>query len=102
MTTARERMIELSGISGHAARAHFLSITQSTGATVFASTFTVLIDDPVLHVGLPTKEVKSARQVAEVDTKPGKELKRLFIETRPEDIVVTTSANTLTVVEVKV
>ena len=73
-----------------------------TLSAVFASTFTVLIDEPVLHVGFPNKEIKPARQVAEVDVKPGKEIKRLFIETRPEDIVVTTSANTLTVVEVKV
>lgn len=98
---AGQRLVELSRLSGISAGAHFLSITQSTGATVFASTFTVLIDEPVLHVGIPTKEVKSARQVAEVDTKPGKELKRLFIETTPAELIVNTCANTLTVVEVK-
>lgn len=101
MTTARERMIELSGISGQAARAHFLSITQSTGATVFANTFTVAIADPTLHINLADKEVKPARQVVEAQVKPGKEVKRLFVVTQPEELVVTTQANTLNIVEVK-
>lgn len=100
MTTARERMIELSGISGQAARAHFLSITQSTGATVFASSFMVFIDEPQLYVDL-SKESKPVRQVSEAPVKPGKEVKRLFVTTIPEEITVTTQPNTLNIVEVK-
>ena len=73
-----------------------------TRSTVFAGTFTVLIDEPVLHVGLPTKEVKSARQVAEVDTKPGKELKRLFVFMAPDSLTVASRQNDLNIVEVKV
>lgn len=100
-----QHLASLSSLPSGSALAHLLAATSGTGIQskmVFASTFTVLIDEPVLHVGFPNKEIKPARQVAEVDVKPGKEIKRLFIETRPEDIVVTTSANTLTVVEVKV
>ena len=51
MTTARERMKALSGLSGsHSARAHFLAITQGTGTgqTIFASMFSVQIEEPRL------------------------------------------------------
>ena len=50
MTTAREHMKVLSGLAGdHAARAHFLAITQGTGTGVdriiFASQMTVSLED---------------------------------------------------------
>ena len=55
MTTARERMKALSGLSGsHSARAHFLAITQGTGTgvdrLVFASQMTVSIEDNQVSV----------------------------------------------------
>ena len=71
MTTARERMKALSGLSGsHSARAHFLAITQGTGTgqTIFASMFAVQIDEPRLTlVQRPKREAQeSKRSVAPV------------------------------------
>ena len=55
MTTAREHMKVLSGLAGdHAAREHFLAITQGTGMGVdriiFASQMAVSIEDDQLSV----------------------------------------------------
>lgn len=62
MTTARERMKALSGLSGsHSARAHFLAITQGTGTgqTIFASMFSVQIEEPRLFaVQRPKREAR--------------------------------------------
>ena len=51
MTTVRERLKTLSGLSGlHPARAHLLAITQGSGSgqTLFASMFSVQIEEPRL------------------------------------------------------
>ena len=62
MTTARERMKALSGLSGsHSARAHFLAITQGTGTgqTIFTSMFSVQIEEPRLFaVQRPKREAR--------------------------------------------
>ena len=50
MTTARERMKELSGLSGVSARVHFLAVTQSGGTgpgkTVFTSRMAISVETP--------------------------------------------------------
>ena len=55
MTTARERLKELSGLAGlHSAREHLLAITQGSGTgpakTVFASQMVVCVDEPTIVV----------------------------------------------------
>lgn len=58
MTTARERMKQLSGLLGaHSAREHFLAITQGSvpGRTVFASQITVCMSEPSVTVAQKRK-----------------------------------------------
>ena len=94
-------LVQHSTLSSGTALAHLLALQAGTGRTVFASSFTVVIEEPQLFVNMSSNEMKQARQVSEVRSKPGKEIKRLFVTTTPEEITVTTYPNLLNIVEVK-
>lgn len=99
MTTARERMIALSGLAGaHTAREHFLAITQGTGPTktVFASMFAVQIEEPRLAlVQMPKAEARSSYEPSEV-RQSGDE-KDLFILTRTGAMSVLTTLDEIVI-----
>ena len=98
MTTARERMIALSGLAGaHTAREHFLAIMQGTGqGTVFASMFAVQIDEPRLTlVQIPTIESRSSYEPPEV--RQSGDDKDLFILTRTGAMSVLTTLDEIVI-----
>lgn len=106
MTTARERMIALSGLDGaHTAREHFLAIMQGTGqGTVFASMFAVQIDAPTLSLVQRAKreaaesvERSALRQIDErgdgdVAVRTG--TARMSVQTAPEWLTITPQRET--------
>lgn len=99
MTTARERMIALSGLAGaHTAREHFLAIMQGTGqGTVFASMFAVQIDEPRLTlVQRPKREAgeSAERALSRVDERSNSDVTVL---TRTTDLCVLTAQEWLTI-----
>ena len=102
MTTARERLKTLSGLSGlHTAREHLAAITQDSGTgqgkTVFAAQMTVCLDTPQI-----TQLSRPARALAVV-TAPNHQsslgYKRLDIMNRAARIDVTTSIPSLFIVQ---
>lgn len=102
MTTARERMKQLSGLLGaHSARAHFLAITQGTGTGVdrliFASQMTVCLDDPQIALIDRTPPRLSVVTPAIAQATQGK--KRIDVVTRPARITVATAPSTLHIVQ---
>ena len=102
MTTARERMKTLSGLSGsHSARAHFLAITQGTGSGVdriiFAAQITVCLDDPQIALIDRTPPRLSVVTPAVAQATQGK--KRIDVITRPAQIAVATAPNTLHIIQ---
>ena len=99
--TAGQLLVSLSGLSGVSAGAHLMAITAGTGRIVFASSFTVTIDEQQLVVNLSDKELKPVRQVVEAQPTTSKKLKRLFVVTQPEELTISTQPNTLNIVEVK-
>ena len=103
MTTARERLKALSGLSGaHPARAHLLAITQGSGSgqTLFASRFSVQIETPQLfaverHERAPLAVTKRASaSLSEVG-------KDLCVATRNESLAVRTGQEELFVTAAK-
>ena len=87
MTTARERMIALSGLAGaHTAREHFLAIMQGTGPgqTIFASMFAVQIDEPRLTL------VQRPKREAGEDYRPA--ISRLSADTEKAIAIFTREA----------
>lgn len=100
MTTARERMKALSGLTGsHSARAHLLAITQGTGTgqTIFASTFSVRIDEPTLSLVQRAKreaateaEHSALREENERNLSVLTAVPRLSLLTAPECLTIST------------
>ena len=79
----------------------YIGVATDLGALVFASQFTVTIDEQQLVVNLSDKELKPVRQVVEAQPTTSKKLKRLFVVTQPEELTISTQPNTLNIVEVK-
>lgn len=88
MTTVRERLKALSGLSGsHPARAHLLAITQGSGSgqTIFASMFSVQIEEPRLFA------VQRPKREARDDYRPA--ISRLSADTEKAVAVFTREAS---------
>ena len=95
MTTARERMKALSGLSGaHSAREHFLAITQGTGSGVdriiFASQMTVCIEDDQLSVIQRPSELSVSATCAQTEATQTDKPNRITAMTRPARVDVVT------------
>ena len=102
MTTAREHMKVLSGLAGdHAAREHFLAITQGTGMGVdriiFASQMAVSIEDDQVSVIQRPSELSVLATPAQMQTtqqdKPNRitarsSLSRIDVVTRPAALYI--------------
>lgn len=95
MTTARERMKQLSGLIGaHSARDHFLAITQGPGTgvdrLVFASQMTVCIEDDQLSVIQRPSELSVSATRAQTETTQKDKPNRITAMTRPARVDVVT------------
>lgn len=95
MTTARERMKQLSGLIGaHSARDHFLAITQSTGTgvdrTIFASSMVVSVEDDQLSVIQHPSELSVSATCAQTEATQTDKPNRITAMTRPARVDVTT------------
>ena len=104
MTTARERMKALSGLSGaHSAREHFLAITQGTGSGVdriiFASQMTVCIEDDQLSVIQRPSELSVSETRAQTETTQKDKPNRITAMTRPARVDVVTRQAALFVMQ---
>ena len=106
MTTARERMKQLSGLSGaHSAREHFLAITQGTGTgvdrIVFASSMVVSVESSQLTVVRQRKvAVDQVRSTAQPKTTSDRKRiaavtqgNKLFAGSRVENLYVVQAAH---------
>lgn len=93
MTTARERMKALSGLSGaHSARDHFLAITQGTGVDrlIFASSMVVSVEDDQLSVIQIPSELSVSATRAQTETAHTDKPNRITAMTRPARVDVMT------------
>lgn len=102
MTTARERMIALSGLAGaHTAREHFLAIMQTGGGlgTAFASMFSVRIDEPTLS--LVQRAKREAAESVERSALREENERSLSVLTVPARMSLFTADESLTVCAAK-
>ena len=104
MTTVRERLKALSGLSGaHPARAHLLAITQGSGSgqTLFASRFSVHVETPQLFaVQHPERTPLAMTKRASASlTEVGKDL---CVATRNESLAVRTGQDGLFIGSAKI
>ena len=104
MTTARERMKALSGLSGaHSAREHFLAITQGTGSGVdriiFAAQMTVCLETEALTVIRKPAVSDSSSPRQEPESHHDPKQKRIDVVTRPLRFDVRTQQESMFVIQ---